>query len=31
MYKEIEKLGINITEEYDVKKAWELIIKKYFN
>ena len=30
MYKEIEKLGINITEEYDVKKAWELIIKKYF-
>ena len=29
MYKEIKKLGIKITEDYDIKKAWELIVKKY--
>ena len=30
MYREILKTGINITTEKDVKKAKELILKKYF-
>ena len=31
MFEEIKKTGINLTEEKDVKKAYELILNKYFN
>ena len=31
MFEEIKNTGINLTEEKDVKKAYELILKKYFN
>ena len=31
MYNEIKNTGINLTEEKDVKKAYELILNKYFN
>ena len=30
MYNEIKNTGINLTEEKDVKKAFELILNKYF-
>ena len=30
MYNEIKNTGIYITEEKDVKKAYELILNKYF-
>ena len=30
MFEEIKNTGINLTEEKDVKKAYELILKKYF-
>ncbi len=30
MYNEIKNTGINITKEKDVKKAYELIVNKYF-
>ena len=30
MYNEIKSTGINITKEKDVKKAYELIVNKYF-
>ena len=29
--KKIKNTGINLTEEKDVKKAYELILNKYFN
>lgn len=31
MVEEIKNTGINLTEEKDVKKAYELILNKYFN
>ena len=31
MFEEIKNTGINLTEEKDVKKAYELILNKYFN
>ena len=31
MFEEIKNTGINVTNEKDVKKAYEIIIKKYFN
>ncbi len=31
MFEEIKNTGINVTDEKDVKKAYELILKKYFN
>ncbi len=31
MFKEIKNTGINVTDEKDVKKAYELILNKYFN
>ena len=31
MYKEILSTGIELTDEIDVKKAYELIVNKYFN
>ena len=31
MFDEIKNTGINVTNEKDVKKAYELILKKYFN
>ena len=31
MFQEIKNTGINLTEEKDVKKAYELILNKYFN
>ena len=31
MIEEIKNTGINLTEEKDVKKAYELILNKYFN
>ena len=31
MLEEIKNTGINLTEEKDVKKAYELILNKYFN
>ena len=31
MFEEIKNTGINVTNEKDVKKAYELILKKYFN
>ena len=31
MFEEIKNTGINLTEEKDVKKAYELILHKYFN
>lgn len=31
MLKEIKNTGINLTEEKDVKKAYELILNQYFN
>ena len=30
MYNIIKRTGINISDEYDIKKAYDLIIKKYF-
>ena len=30
MYNEIKNTGINLTEEKDVKKAFEFILNKYF-
>ena len=30
-FEEIKNTGINVTDEKDVKKAYELILKKYFN
>lgn len=30
MFNEIKNTGINLTEEKDVKKAYELILSKYF-
>lgn len=30
MYNEIKNIGINLTEEKDVKKAFELVLNKYF-
>ncbi len=31
MFEEIKNTGIKLTEEKDVKKAYELILNKYFN
>ena len=31
MFEEIKNTGINLTEEKDVKKAYEIILNKYFN
>ena len=31
MFEEIKNTGINVTDEKDVKKAYELILKKYFS
>ena len=31
MFEEIKNTCINLTEEKDVKKAYELILNKYFN
>ena len=31
MFEEIKNTGINLTEEKDVKKTYELILNKYFN
>lgn len=31
MFEKIKNTGINLTEEKDVKKAYELILNKYFN
>ena len=31
MFEEIKNTGISVTDEKDVKKAYELILKKYFN
>ena len=31
MFNEIKNTGINLTEEKDVKKAYELILNKYFS
>ena len=31
MFEEIKNTGINLTEEKDVKKAYEFILNKYFN
>ncbi len=31
MFQEIKNTGINLTEEKDVKKAYELILNKYFS
>ena len=30
MYNEIKNTGVNLTDEMDVKKAYELILNKYF-